>query len=526
MGGAACRALKIFQAGWDDLKPGIVYLIGAGPGDPGLLTVKGRECLRRAQVVVYDYLANPALLVEAPAGAERIYVGKTRGYHHAPQDEINRLLADKAAAGLVVVRLKGGDPFVFGRGGEEVLFLRRQGIPFEVVPGVTAGFAAAAYAGIPLTHRDFTTSLGLLTGHRDPAKGLAGVDWAGLASAVGTLVVYMGMTNLPLIAEKLIAHGRPPQTPVAVIRWGTTPNQQTVSGTLADIAEKVVAAGLKPPAVIVIGEVVALREELRWFDNRPLFGRTVLVTRAADQAGEFTALLEARGARVIECPTIRLEPASSEELDAEFAHLAENDWLVLTSANAVAFFFARLRQLGRDARAVGSCRVCAVGPKTAAALAGHGIVADLVPDDYKGEGVVAAFAALDLKGARILFPRADKARAVIPEGLAALGARVSAPVLYRNVVPDALPAPALEALDAGEVDCVAFTASSTAENLAAMLGAERFKRLLGGVVVAAIGPIAAKTCRRLGLEVGVEPEVYTLEALTDALADHFSGQQR
>jgi uroporphyrinogen III methyltransferase/synthase len=505
------------------VKPGIVYLIGAGPGDPGLITVKGMECLRKADVVVYDYLANPAFLKEAPESAERIYVGKKSGKHHSSQDEINQLLAAKAGEGKTVARLKGGDPYVFGRGGEEALCLHRAGIPFEVIPGVTAGFAAAAYAGIPLTHRDHTTSLALITGHENPQKKMSSLDWKKLATGVGTLVFYMGMANLPLIARELMAHGRPSETPVAIVRWATTPKQQTLVATLSDVVEKVAAAGFKPPAVIIVGEVVSLREQLRWFDNRPLFGKRVLVTRSAEQAGEFTALLEAEGAQVIECPTIRLVPVTdSSDLDAAILGLAGFDWLVLTSANAVQFFFARLRFAGLDARALGRCRVCAVGPKTAEAIRLHGIQPDLVPADYKGEGVIAAFAELDLAGKRVLFPRADKAREVIPQGLAAQGAEVTAPIAYCNQIPDELPPEALDALEAGEVDCVTFTASSTVENLVAILGPERFARLLSGVAVASIGPITSKTCRQLGLEVAVEPEQYTLAALTAELVRYFS----
>jgi uroporphyrinogen III methyltransferase / synthase len=505
-----------------DVKHGIVYLVGAGPGDPGLITVRGQQCLRQADVVVYDLLANPALLDEAPVAAERIFVGKARGHHHARQEEINQLLLDLALAGKRVVRLKGGDPLIFGRGGEEALTLAQAGIPFEIVPGITAGFAAATYAGIPLTHRDFTTSLGLVTGHEDPAKKLPSLDWEKLATGVGTLVFYMGMANLPLIAEKLIAHGRSPGTPVAVIRWATTPRQQTLVATLADVVERVQAAGLKPPAVILVGEVIALRERLRWFDRRPLFGRTMLVTRAAEQAGEFSALLEEQGAQVIECPTIRLLPPTDwQDIDAAIGSLAGFDWLVLTSGNAVEIFFARLAELGLDARALGACRVCAVGPKTAAAIRAHGITADLVPSDYKAEGVVAAFARLEMAGRRVLFPRADKAREVIPQGLAALGADIVAPIAYRNVVPDSLPAEALAALQEKRIDCVTFTASSTVENLAAMLGPERFRALLDGVCIASIGPITTATCRRLGLPVLVEPGEYTLAALVGELTRHF-----
>ena len=290
------------------MKPGIVYLIGAGPGDRGLITVRGLECLRRADVVVYDYLANPAFLDEAPATAEHHYVGKTRGRHQAPQEEINALLEAKAREGKTVARLKGGDPYVFGRGGEEALHLHRCGIPFEIVPGVTAGFAAAAYAGIPLTHRDFTTSLALVTGHEDPDKKMSSLDWSKLATGVGTLVFYMGMANLPLIVRELMAHGRPASTPVAVVRWATTPRQQTLTGTLADIVVQVRETGLKPPAVIIVGEVIRLREELQWFENRPLFGRRIVVTRTAEQAGDFNRLLEEQGALPIGCPVIEIVP--------------------------------------------------------------------------------------------------------------------------------------------------------------------------------------------------------------------------
>jgi len=505
------------------MKQGIVYLIGAGPGDPGLITVRGRECLQRAEVVVYDYLANPELLRDAPQ-AEAIYVGKSCGRHHRPQEEINSLLVDLARQGKIVARLKGGDPFVFGRGGEEAQVLHRAGIPFEVVPGVTSGFAAAAYAGIPLTHRDFTTSLGLFTGHEDPAKKLSTLDWEKLATGIGTLVFYMGMSNLATIAAQLVRHGRAPETPVAVIRWATTPRQQTLVATLATVAEEVEKNGLRPPAIIIVGAVVGLRDELAWFDRRPLFGRSVLVTRAADQAGEFAALLEGLGARVYECPTIRLVPPPDfSELDAALQTLSSFSWLVLTSANSVRVFFGRLVALGLDARALAGVRVCAVGPKTAAAIRDYGIAPDLVPADYKAEGVVAAFAERGISGARILFPRADKAREVIPRQLGELGADVIAPVAYCNIIPERLPDEALAALEAGAIDCATFTASSTVENLHAILGAERFQQLLAPVAIASIGPITSQTCRKLGLEVTIEPEQYTLDALCAALARHYAG---
>lgn len=503
-------------------RKGIVYLVGAGPGDSGLMTVRGLECLRRAEVVIYDYLANPAFLREAPT-AEYLYVGKTRGCHHTPQDAINALLAEHAGRGKVVARLKGGDPFVFGRGGEEALFLAKAGISFEVIPGVTAAFAAAAYAGIPVTHRDFTTSLGLITGHEDPAKGMSSLDWEKLATGVGTLVFYMGMANLATIAGQLMAHGRSPQTPVALVRWATLPRQQTLVTTLSDVVERVRATQFKPPAIIIVGEVVRLREDLRWFDNRPLSGRTIIVTRAADQAGEFTTLLETEGARVLECPTIRLTPPENwDDIDAAIEHLVDYDWTIFTSANAVRFFFGRLAERGLDPRAFGRCRICAVGPKTAAALEQFGIRADLVPADYKAEGVVEAFRQLKMAGCRILFPHADRAREVIPVELTQLGAEVVSPVAYRNITPVKLDGEIIEELAAKRVDCITFTSSSTISNLAAMAGGIVLAELLQDVVVASIGPITSKTCRELGLEVHIEPQEYTLAALTEAIVRFFA----
>lgn len=504
------------------MKQGMVYLVGAGPGDPGLITVRGRDCLRSAEVIVYDYLANPQLLREAP-GAETIYVGKSKGRHHLPQEEINALLVDLARQGKVVARLKGGDPYLFGRGGEEALCLAQAGIPFEVVPGVTAAFAAGAYAGIPLTHRDYTTSLGLFTGHEDPAKKLSTLEWEKLATGVGTLAFYMGMTNLETIANELIAHGRSPQTPAAVIRWATLPGQETLVAPLCEIAAAVTAANFAPPAIIIIGEVVNLRSQLAWFDRKPLFGRSILVTRAAEQASEFAAMLEALGARVVECPTIRLVPVPDPvELDAAIRELSTFSWLILTSGNAVRFFFARLTALGLDARALGGCRVCVVGPQTAVVLRTFGINADLLPGDYKAEGVVAALGPLLGAGEKLLFPRADKSRDVITAGLAALGAKVCAPVAYCNTLPASLPADALSALQGGGIDAVCFTASSTVENLHAILGEREFKRLLAPLAIASIGPITSRSCARLGLQVAIEPADYTLKALVESLLAYYS----
>jgi uroporphyrinogen III methyltransferase/synthase len=502
---------------------GYVYLVGAGPGDPGLITVKGRECIALADVIIYDYLANENLLQLAAPGTELIYAGKVGGAHNREQSQINDLLVAKAREGHVVTRLKGGDPFVFGRGGEECEALLAAGISFEVVPGVTAGIGAAAYAGIPLTHRDYTTSVAFVTGHEHPGKEVSEIDWERLSLGSGTIVFYMGMKNLPLIASHLVAHGRSPETPVALVRLGTRPDQEVLTGNLADIADKARKAGFKAPAITVVGDVVRLREKLRWFDNRSLFGKGIMVTRATDQAGEFSALLARSGAHVYECPTIEIVPPESfTELDATIAKLAGFDWLVFTSANAVRCFFGRLADRGLDSRAICSCKVCAVGPKTAAALAPHGIKPDMVPGDYKGEGVVEAFGKLGIAGKKVLFPRADRARNVIPIGLGQLGVEVTDPVAYRNIVPGDLPPAILQALEGRRIDCITFTSSSTAENLAAMIGENRLLHLLEGVTVASIGPITSKTCRDLGLDVQIEPKEYTIEALTAAIVNHFS----
>jgi len=504
---------------------GIVYLVGAGPGDPRLITLRGIECLCSAEVVVYDYLANEQLLSYAPQEAERIYAGKIGGRHNQDQGEINRLLVQKGREGKRVVRLKGGDPFVFGRGGEECLALSAAGIPFEVVLGVTAGVGAAAYAGIPLTHRDITTSVAFVTGQEGKGKDESDIDWGRLYLGNGTVVFYMGVKTLRRNMASLMENGRNPNTPVALVRWGTMLSQQVLTGCLNDIADRAEQADFKPPAVTIVGEVVNLREGLCWFDNRPLFGKKILVTRAADQAGEFSALLAGLGAMAIECPTIRLvEPDDCSPLDAAIRLVGEYDWLVLTSVNTVRIFFQRLEMCGLDARALASCRVCAVGPKTGEAIAAFGIRPDLVPTDYKAEGVVVELGKQDLSGKRVLFPRADRAREIIPRELKRMGAHVDSPVAYRNILPEKLPPEALLALEKRSVDCITFTSSSTVQNLAAMLGKDRLVDMLKGVVVASIGPVTSETCRELGLKVEIEPPRFTLQELAAAIERYFSHQ--
>lgn len=503
------------------MQRGIVYLIGAGPGDPGLITVKGQNCLRRAEVVVYDYLANPILLDEAPPGADRIYVGKTRGRHHLPQPEINALLIDLARQGRIVARLKGGDPYVFGRGGEEAEELQQAGVPFEVVPGISAGFAAAAYAGIPLTHRDFTTSLGLVTGHENPEKKVSNLDWQKLATGIGTLVFYMGMANLELIAQQLLAHGRRPETPVAVIRWGSTPRQQTVVAPLAEIADKARQANLQPPAVIVVGEVVALREKLRWFDNRPLFGRRIIVTRSLHQARDMVELLQAAGAEALCLPTIEiLPPENWQELDEAIARLADTDLLVLTSVNGVVAFFQRLLAAGLDSRALARTRLLTVGPKTAAALQEHGLRADLVPDDHRAEGVIALLRQQGVSGKRILYPRSSLARDLISRELTAAGAEVTSPIAYRTRQPVDARERMREMFDGKPIDALTFSSSSAVDHFMNLLD-ETELHLPPEITIASIGPLTTAAVQRHGLNVTIEAPAASSEALVAALKNYF-----
>jgi len=497
---------------------GRVWLVGAGPGDPGLITMAGVACLAGAEVVVYDRLVDRRLLDLAPPEAERISVGKAASIHTLAQEEINDLLVAKAREGKTVVRLKGGDPYVFGRGGEEAEALVAAGIPFEVVPGVTSAVAVPAYAGIPVTHRRMASSFAVVTGHEDPTKDESSIDWEHLAKGVDTLVFLMGGGNLAEIARRLVECGRAPDTPTAVVRWGTTPHQQTVTGTLADIADRVAKAGLTPPVVTVVGEVVALRDKLRWYDNRPLFGQRILVTRAEKQAGELSQALAELGAEPVELPAIEIKPRvenaklrdALQRLDA-----AEYDWLVFTSANGVDVFFGHLCQQGRDARALGRALVCAIGPGTAAALRWNGIVADLLPERFVAEGVVDALSKQDIMGKRVLWPRARGARRTLALGLARLGAQVDELPLYSAAVPKEADAEALARLRAGEIDVVTFASSSAVRNLATLLGGDLSP--LEKPLIACIGPVTARTARRLGLRVDMEASEHTVEGLVQAL---------
>jgi len=500
-----------------------VYLVGAGPGDPGLITVKGKECIEAAEVVIYDYLAAPALLNYAPQNAEMIYVGKKGGDHTLSQDEINALIVEKAKAGLRVCRLKGGDPFIFGRGGEEAEILAAGDIPFEVVPGVTSAVAAAAYAGIPLTHRKLTATLAFITGHEDPHKEESSIDWESLSRGIGTLVFFMGVKNLPDISQKLIAHGKSPDTPVALIRWGTTPGQQTVTGTLDDIADRVKKAGLKAPAIIVVGDVVRLREHLQWFESRPLLGKRIVVTRAREQASDLVRRLADLGAECLEYPTIKVVPAAdTAPLDDAINRLSTYDWIVFTSVNGVAFFFARLFETDRDVRALNHLQTAAIGPVTSQRLRQFGLKSDIIPENYRSEAVVEAFRKEDLKGKKVLLPRAAEARSVLPVELRKMGAQVDEVTAYLTEKVAGNADLLIDRLTDKRIDLITFTSSSTVKNFKALLPPESFKDLLEGVTIASIGPITTETATDLGFEVHITAQTYTIPGLCDAILKYYS----
>jgi uroporphyrinogen III methyltransferase/synthase len=482
-----------------------VYLVGAGPGDPGLLTRRGAALLEVADVVVYDRLAHPSLVDLAPRDSERVNVGKAPGAVEMDQEGINAVLVDRGAAGKTVVRLKGGDPFVFGRGGEEAEALAAAGVPFEVVPGITSAIAAPAYAGIPVTHRGLSTHVTVVTGHEDPAKGTTDTDWAALARAGGTLVILMGAGHLADIAARLVDGGRDPDTPVAAVRWGTLPGQRTIRATLATVAD----AGVRAPSAIVVGKVAAL--DLAWFESRPLFGRTIVITRAREQASALRVRLELLGAEVVELPTIVLEP-----LEFSLPELGAYAWLILTSANGVEAFFDRgLAAAGLDSRALAHLRIAAIGPGTAAALERRGIRADLVPERFVAESLLAAFPAPKVAGPepeRVLLARAEKARDVLPEGLEARGYAVDVLPVYRTV--RAVPTPEeLERVRTGAVDAITFTSSSTVSGFCTVVGPLPDPQPR----VVSIGPVTSRSAVERGLRVDFEADPHSIDGLVDAL---------
>jgi uroporphyrinogen III methyltransferase/synthase len=504
------------------MNKGIVYLVGAGPGDPKLITVKGLECIGKADVIVYDRLAGRGLLTYARPEAELVPAGKSPDRHTLKQGEINELLVQKALAGKVVTRLKGGDPFVFGRGGEEAEALAAAGVLFEVVPGVTSAVAVPAYAGIPVTHRDCTSTLAIITGNEDPEKEDSSIAWDKIATGAGTLVFLMGMANLPKITARLMENGRSPETPVALVRWGTRPEQRTLTGTLADIGEKATRTSFKNPAVIVVGEVVRLRETLNWYEKRPLFGKRVLVTRSREQASALSEAIEALGGESLEFPTIRVVPPDDfSPMDHAIEEIESFDWIIFTSVNGVQSFFRRLRGHQKDIRRLHSARLCAIGPKTKEMLESYGLLVDYVPGEYRAEQIVEGLKDRMKAGERVLLPRADIARKVLPDALQQMGAMVTEVPAYKTIMAEGDVAPVQDMLQNGEIQVITFTSSSTVQNFVKMLAALDLNALLQGATVACIGPVTADTARELGVKVNIIAKEYTINGLVQAILEHF-----
>jgi uroporphyrinogen III methyltransferase/synthase len=485
-----------------------VYLIGAGPGDPELITTKGRRLLQQADSILYDNLANEALLTLAPAQAELVYVGKKKSAHAFTQEEICAMLIERARRGWNVVRLKGGDPFIFGRGGEEAEALADAGIPFEIVPGVTTPLGIAAYTGVPLTHREHTSAVTFVTGHAVDA-----IDWDRVGMSE-TLVVFMGLTTFPQIARELIQRGRAADTPAMAVRWATRPDQETLVGTLTSLPALIEQRQMKPPATIIVGEVVRLREKLNWYERLPLFGRRIVVTRAKGQADALSSKLTALGAETIEVPTIEIRAAADyASLDRAIENLASYDWLIFTSVNGVKFFLDRLDRSATDLRAL-RAKICAIGPATRTAIEALHVKVDLMGKEYVAESLLEAFHNHDLTGKRVLLPRAAVARDLIPAELNRRGAVVDVVEAYRTVTPESMPHRISEIFHAARrPDWITFTSGSTVQNFAAAAGVE----ILRGIHVASIGPITTSAARELGIEVTAEALEFTIDGLVEAI---------
>ncbi|AJY76049.1 uroporphyrinogen-III C-methyltransferase [Paenibacillus beijingensis] len=504
---------------------GKVFLVGAGPGDPKLITVRGLECISCSDVIVYDRLASPRLLKHMKPGAEKVYVGKLPDRHTMKQEDINQLLVDLALQGRTVTRLKGGDPTIFGRVGEEAELLQENGIEFEIVPGITSAIAVPAYAGIPVTHRDLASSLSIITGHESPDKLDRSIHWDKVTNATGTLIFLMGIAKIGYISEQLIRYGKSPQTPVALIRWGTRPEQETLVGTLETIERQVKEANFQPPAVIVVGEVVNQREQLKWYENKPLFGTRVLVTRARAQASELCDRIEALGGEPCEYPVIDVrEPESPQAALAIREALADPqryDWIMFTSVNGVEYFFRWLKRLGVDIRAFHRARIAAVGPKTAEALEARGLCVDSLPFKFQADGLLDSLADHIEPGQTALLPRGDLARETLPAALDQRGVKSVTVDVYETVLADAQDVFALEWLRNKEVHVVTFTSSSTVTNLMELLrrsGVDNPAELLQGAEIACIGPVTARTAKEAGLTVTIEPQEATIDGLVAAIA--------
>ena len=501
---------------------GKVFLIGAGPGDPGLITIKGLSHLKEADVVVYDRLLDESLLYVTPSSAEHIFVGKERGLQALTQDEINSLLVRKALEGKSVVRLKGGDPFVFGRGGEEALELKRNNIPFEVIPGITSAIAAAAYAGIPITQRQVATCFTVVSGSEDPSKPESSIAWDVLAKTGGTLAILMGWTALPSIMNTLQDNGLASDTPAALIQWGTWNKQRTVTGTIKTIAKLGIECGLKPPVIAIVGSVVNLRESLQWFDNRPLFGKKILVTRSRIQSSNLVSSLDSLGADTIEVPSIEIHPLDDyNAVDAELLSL-NYSWIIFSSANAVEVVLNRMKILGYDSRSLSGITVGAIGPGTATALNSYGITPDFIPARSVSEEVLEELSTRAWQNQRVLLPSSDIGRNILETGLNKLGAITNRIAVYKTSRPVDTEDRAYRALRS-DLDLITFTSSSTVTNFLDILGND--KQYLEDVPIACIGPITAATARQLGLKVELIADVHTVEGLVESIANYFQRQE-
>jgi uroporphyrinogen III methyltransferase / synthase len=500
-------------------KIGKVYIIGAGPGDAGLFTLAGVDRLRLADVVIYDNLVNEELLRYAAANARFVYAGKKGGNHTLSQEKINALLLAEALAGRIVARLKGGDPFIFGRGGEEAEMLASHDVPFEIIPGVTSAIAVPAYAGIPLTQRTATSTVAFVTGHEDPTKDKSDIDWQAL-TGIGTLVFLMGVKNLAQITQALIDHGKAPTTPVALIRRGTMPEQEVLVARLADIASRARSANFAPPAILVVGEVVKLRETLQWFEQKPLFGKGIVVTRPDKQAYDLGALLEREGARVFHFPTIKIGPPRNwRSLDTSINKLDTYNWIIFTSANGVQYFFERLFVLGKDIRDLRGIKICCIGPATAKQVQAKGIRVDLIPKQYISEGILQSFASINMRGQTVLIPRAAQARDILPDGLTKAGATVDVATAYETVGSEKKKKELRAMLAHNNIHVITFTSPSTVTNFLQIMG--RGFSLPEEVKIACIGPVTAATANEAGLSVDIMQDEYTMEGLVQSLARYF-----
>lgn len=502
------------------MKKGIVYLVGAGPGDPGLFTIKGKKALQRADAVIYDRLVSNKILSYASKKAERLYVGKVSGDHVLSQDKINELLVQKAREGKVVVRLKGGDPFVFGRGGEEVLYLQEHGCDFEVVPGITSATAVPAYAGIPVTHRDMSSSFAVITGHEKPGKKESSICWKEISHGVDTVVFLMGVENLSCIVEQLIDNGKAPGTPAALIRSGTLPGQEVLTGTLGDIVQKAEEKSFKPSAVFMVGDVVTLREKLSWVEKRPLWGKKVVVTRPEAQAVSFVEKITELGGEAIELPAIEIvKETDLSGLYRAFKDIETYDWIIFTSVNAVDIFFDELSKQGLDVRNLKGVNLCAIGPSTEQTVERKGLSADLVPARFCAEGIIESLKGRMQPGQKVLLPRARGARKILPEGLRELGIEVDETCLYTAASPDNTDREKLKEIIDGKADAITFTSSSAVSNFVDLIGKQNVNHADSNVKVACIGPVTADTARRCGFSVDIEAKTYTIDGLVEALVE-------